>query len=230
MIYVTGDTHGFIERFQENNMNDQNWTENDYLIVCGDFGFIFENDEAEKEKLDFLATKPYNICFCDGNHENFDALYSYPLQEWNGGRVHRIRENIFHLMRGQVFEIEGKKIFTFGGARSTDRTAASAYWWPQEQPNEEEFKIGLANLEKHDFKVDYIITHTALLDINWLIAKQPSVRANLEISCRDTELMKYLWEYESKAEYKHWYFGHWHLDTPVNNKLTAVYFDVHTIE
>ena len=116
MIRVAGDTHGDPVRFIENNMGDNEWTSDDYLIVCGDFGFIFRNNEAEREFLDYLETKPYTICFCDGNHENFPAIFSYPKEKWNGGYVHRIRKNVLHLMRGQVFEIDGRKVFTMGGA------------------------------------------------------------------------------------------------------------------
>lgn len=32
-----------------------------------------------------------------------------------------IQKSFLHLMRGQVFEIDGKKIFTFGGASSHDK-------------------------------------------------------------------------------------------------------------
>lgn len=56
----------------------------------------------------------------DGNYENFDRLYSYPVEEWHGGKVYKIRNSVIHLMCGQVFEIDGKKIFTIGGARSHD--------------------------------------------------------------------------------------------------------------
>ena len=55
-----------------------------------------------------------------GNHENFDRLYQYPVEDWHSGKVHKIRESVLHLMRGQVFEIEEKKIFSFGGASSHD--------------------------------------------------------------------------------------------------------------
>ena len=64
---------------------------------------------------------PFSVLFVDGNHENFDLLNSYPVEIWKGGKVHRVKPNITHLMRGQVFEIEGKTIFTFGGATSIDR-------------------------------------------------------------------------------------------------------------
>lgn len=56
--------------------------------------------------------------FVDGNHENFDRLYEYPVEEWHGCKVHKIRSLVIHMMRGQVFEIEGQNIFTFGGPSS----------------------------------------------------------------------------------------------------------------
>ena len=141
MIYITGDTHGDHIRFIENNMGDDEWTEKDYLIVCGDFGFVFLNNDSEKEFLDFLEKKPYTICFCDGNHENFPAIFSYPKELWNGGYVHRIRNNVLHLMRGQVFQIDGKKIFTMGGAYSIDRYVRKLNfsYWKEELPNNQEY-------------------------------------------------------------------------------------------
>lgn len=122
MIYVTGDTHGHLRQIQKlEEYYCHSWTEKDFLIICGDFGFIFADDEEEKRVLDELEKRPYTILFVDGNHENFPAIFRYPEEIWNGGRVHRIRKNILHLMRGQVFEIDGKSFFTFGGAYSIDK-------------------------------------------------------------------------------------------------------------
>lgn len=58
--------------------------------------------------------------FVDGNHENFDKLYQYPEKDWHGGRVHEIRPNVLHLMRGHVFDIQGHSFFCMGGAMSHD--------------------------------------------------------------------------------------------------------------
>ena len=45
MIYVTGDTHGEYGRILE---FDKKLKKDDAIIVCGDFGFIFQNDDKEK--------------------------------------------------------------------------------------------------------------------------------------------------------------------------------------
>ena len=76
MIYVTGDTHGDYKIFSQKKF--KNIKEGDTLIICGDFGFIWNGDAKEKKILDKLAKKKYNICFVDGTHENFDLLDKYP--------------------------------------------------------------------------------------------------------------------------------------------------------
>lgn len=98
-------------------------TKEDCVIICGDFGGIwnygFEN-QKEAEALDWLDSRPFTTLFVCGNHENFDRLYEYPVEEWHGGKVHKIRDSVLHMMRGQVFEIDDRKIFSFGGASSHD--------------------------------------------------------------------------------------------------------------
>lgn len=158
MIYVTGDTHGDIGRFRDKQM--KKLKKGDTLIVCGDFGFLWDDSRREHNDLKRLMSKNYTIAFVDGCHENFDLLEGYPVTEWNGGKVHMIAENIIHLMRGQVFEIEGKRIFTFGGGHSQDYDFRSdEKWWKREQPSDEEIAEGIHNLREYDYKIDYVITH-----------------------------------------------------------------------
>ena len=138
MIYITGDCHRDYRRFNTRNFPEQKeMTKDDYVIICGDFGGIWDKDEESKEEiylLDWLDSKPYTTLFVDGNHENFDRLYTYPEEEWNGGKIHRIRDSVIHLMRGQVFTIDEKKIFTFGGASSHDISGGIL------EPDDPEFK------------------------------------------------------------------------------------------
>lgn len=223
MIYITGDTHGDRLRFTENNMNDENWTEDDYLLVCGDFGFIFHNDSEENTFLDYLETKPYFICFCDGNHENFQAINSYPKEKWNGGYVHKIRNNIFHLMRGQVYEIDNRKLFTMGGAYSLDRylRKLNYSYWEEELPSNEEYSEAVQNLKKHNNSVDIIITHTAPKEIILKMGNYPDNH--------DLELTGFLEWIMHEVDFKHWYFGHWHNDKSLTDKITAVYSEIHYV-
>ena len=61
----------------------------------------------------------------------------------------------------KFFILEGKKFFTFGGATSVDKANRTEFisWWKEEMPTGAEFELGFVNLEKHNWKVDYIITH-----------------------------------------------------------------------
>ena len=119
MIFITGDCHGNFERFNPSIFPEQKeMTKEDYVIICGDFGGVWHKDEESPEEtmvLDWLDSRPFTTLFVCGNHENFDRLYQYPVEDWHGGKVHKIRDSVLHLMRGQVFEIEEKKIFSFGG-------------------------------------------------------------------------------------------------------------------
>lgn len=70
-----------------------------------------ESGESASERywLKWLEDKPFTTVFVCGNHENFDRLYQYPVKEWHGGKVHEIRPHVLHLMRGEIFDIEGLK-------------------------------------------------------------------------------------------------------------------------
>ena len=221
MIRFTGDTHGEQSRFQDFiSAGEEFWTKDDTLIVCGDFGYLFKNDTIENIFLTDLEKKKYNICFCCGNHENFDALEKYEVEEWNGGKVHRIRKNVFHLMRGQVYTIENKKIFTFGGAYSIDRYMRKEHisWWRQEIPSNEEYKEASENLKRHEYKVDYVVTHTAPREIILRMGHNPDMH--------DAELTGFLEWIMYEISYKAWFFGHWHMDKEIDNKHRALWFDV----
>lgn len=212
MIYVTGDTHGGIERI--NDLEEKlGLQKGDYLIVCGDFGFIYYDNYVEQLVLNEFSTKEYTILFIDGNHENFPALFRFPEEIWNGGRVHRIRENVIHLMRGQVFEIEGKRIFAFGGALSTDRAfrKLNISYWDEEIPSKDEILEAKHNLEMCNYKVDYIVTHTAPTSVKELMCYQIS-----ELDA-DRAFTDYLDEVRCKVEYKKWFCGHFHVNRYATN-------------
>lgn len=120
-IFITGDTHGDFSRFENTIFYEQvGLTKKDCVMITGDFGGIWDGSAEEQRQLDWLEKKPFTTLFVSGNHENFDLLAEYPVEEWNGGRVQKIRPSVIHLMRGQVYSIQGKTFFTMGGASSHD--------------------------------------------------------------------------------------------------------------
>ncbi|MDE5601957.1 MAG: hypothetical protein K2J16_05610, partial [Clostridia bacterium] len=137
--------------------------------------------------------------------------------------VHRIRPNLIHLMRGQVFEIDGKTIFTFGGATSIDRymRREGISWWAQELPTYEERDEGMDNLKRYGNKVDYIITHSC----GKRALMHPQIRriAGEKVSSPEIHILS---TFEDEVEFKHWYFGHFHIDARLSYKYTALMHDI----
>lgn len=224
MIYITGDTHGTnnVQKLYSFAMSMSGLTKEDYLIIAGDFGAVW-NEQTLEDNLRFYSSLPFTVLFVDGNHENFDLLNSYPVETWNGGKVHKIKPDIIHLMRGQVFGIEGKTIFTFGGATSIDREwrTEGKSWWKQEVPTREELAEGLANLERYGNKVDYIVTHSC----SERALAYPAMRndVGIKLNCPEVGLLSYI---EDKTDFKHWYFGHFHVDREIGGRYTALYYNV----
>ena len=142
LIFLTGDTHIPYDISKLNRKwfpEQKNLTRNDYVIVLGDFGLYWHSNASYKHWRDWFQSKPFTILWLDGNHENFDWIESMEVTEWHGGKVHQ-DGNIIHLMRGQVYTIEGKKFFVMGGAASTDKECrrVGVSWWEQEIPSYKE--------------------------------------------------------------------------------------------
>ncbi len=243
MLFITGDTHSdFKRRFNTTNFPEQkNMCKDDFVLICGDFGGIWNYEcESKEEKhwLDWFEERSYTLLFIDGNHENFDRLYNYPEKEWHGGRVHEIRPHVLHLMRGQIFEIDGKSIFTFGGASSHDIQGGILdpdgpdfmekrkrlnqgflpyrikhySWWEDELPSQEEMDEGIKNLKKHNNQVDFIVTHCCASSTQELFRQGvPDI------------LTDYFEDIRQKIMFKKWFFGHYHDNLNVNEKETLIY-------
>jgi len=217
MIFITGDTHMPIDIKKLDNQfyEEMFMSKKDYVIICGDFGGVWDKSAERLSCLNKLNNKKYTTLFIDGNHENFDLLNSFEVIPWCGGKVHKIKNSIYHLMRGQVYTIEDKTFFTMGGANSTDKMYRTPHssWWSQEMPAAEEYNEARENLKKADYKVDYILTHTAPLSI---------IEAFYE-PYDELPLNLFLEEIKDTVAFKHWYFGHVHKDITINDRFTALF-------
>lgn len=229
MIFITGDTHGdWMSRLNTAAFPEQKeMTKDDYVIICGDFGY-WHDTKSERYNLKWLENKPFTTLFVDGNHENFDRLNNLPVEHWNGGTIHKINSSVYHLMRGQVFTLENKTFFTFGGASShdirhgvlepndprikqwrKDRTKLfrinRVSWWEKELPSDTEMQTGLDNLAKYNNQVDYIITHSPYTSL----LRQMDGGSGLYQSDR---LSDYLQTIKQTVDFKQWMFGHMHVN------------------
>lgn len=204
-IFAHGDIHGqigfnkFISACERAGL-----TKEDYVVVCGDFGLVWYGRGVELKLLDKLNSQPWTTLWVDGNHENFDLLGTYKIQDWKGGKVQFIRPKVIHLCRGQVFNLLDKKIFSFGGAQSVDRCVRKLgeSMWEQEVPSESDFMEGKRNLAKHNYRVDFIFSHTCPRFLVPLL-----LLGGFEDWDLTTEYLDY---FATNTEYKGWWFGHWH--------------------
>ena len=187
MIYITGDTHIPInlEKLTDEKFPEQEqFTKSDYIIITGDFGGIWDGSDEEKFWIRWLNERNFTTLFVDGNHENF--------------------------------EIDGIKIFTMGGATSIDKIyrVEGKSWWAEEMPSESEYQNAIENLTKHDYKVDYIITHCC----------PDSIQNKINPYYSHDKLTNFLEAFvKEKCNYKHWFFVHYHEDLEIDSKHTCLY-------
>ena len=209
-IFVTGDIHASydIAKLSESCFDTAGLTKDDYVIICGDFGLVWNNSASEQYWLRWLDARPFTTLFVDGNHEGFSLLNSLPETTWNGGAVHQVATSVLHLKRGQLFNIDGYRIFTMGGATSSeyDRThrIQGKTWFTEEIPNEQERATALETLDAADWACDFVITHCAPSSSAQGISEHTD---RLEIHPMD--------EYTD--------CGHYHIDAQIQDKTTALY-------
>ncbi len=208
MIYLISDLHGKID-FAGIKEYCNVAQKDDLLIILGDVGLEFEDTEENRKFTEFILAIDKNIAIVDGNHDNFAFLNSFPTEDWNGGTVGRITKNILHLKRGNIYNIQGKTFFVFGGCKSSPKWKEMGLWHEGEEPTEEQLALAHENLKKCNFKVDYILTHKY---------EQTPTRGTVCESLREFTLFL-----EENVEYKQWYAGHWHRNMQVDEKHTLVY-------
>jgi len=244
MIYITGDCHADYRRFSTDNFQEQKeMTRDDIVIVCGDFG-IWDDSNSERWWFKWLAGKSFTIAFVDGNHENFDRLYSdeFPVVDFHGGKAHQIRENIFHLMRGYVFTFEGKKFFAFGGAQSHDirdgildrddfKTNEQFFnairlWYKQRRMfrinHVSWWKQELPTQEEMDFGLQTLNENGNKVD--YIISHCcPQEIASVNGYHNPDKLTMYFNEIAHTVQFDKWYFGHYHNERTTYMKFVMLY-------
>lgn len=258
-VYVTGDCHGDFRKLSNRSFSEQREMaqsclgeiessrggqrqgreeKNGCVIITGDFGYWDTDSKEQQYWLSWLEQRSFAVLWLDGNHENFDLLDRLPITSWHGGKVQFLSPSVIHLMRGQVYEIAGKKLFTFGGAASHDTEVIleaedpmlkqkvhrlrkrkipyrirNVSWWERELPSQEEMDEGLQNLEKNGWNVDFILTHCCA---------GSTQRQYFGAEYTENALTEYLEGIKQRCEYQKWFFGHYHKDFSMGEKETVI--------
>lgn len=244
MIFVCGDIHRaydyykvplLVRQLNEDGTIDRCLKDNEpiYIICTGDFGFIWHNAKGYKKKDGFGVAKEdseelqdcfnslaegttITFLFLDGNHENFDMLNAVKKSIKWGGYVQQVAAHVYHLMRGEIYTLDGLTFLTIGGGLSVDKKyrTEGKNWWPQEELSQDEANYAMKNFETHNLKVDYILSHTC---------PQPVVN-RLEAEClpaydtatwgqkTDDPTTIRLTPFALVGDFKAWIFGHFHID------------------
>lgn len=216
-FYVTGDTHRDFERIEEFCEENQTTVE-DVMIILGDAGinyYLHAYDRALKTRLSKL-----NITlFCvHGNHEQRAPLAAdYDEVVWNEGIVYVEPQypNLLFAKDGEIYNFKGKKVMAIGGAYSIDkyyRLRNGLQWFESEQPDENIKSYVESQLEKSNWKIDIILSHTVPIEAEPTWAFLPG----LDQTQVDKTTEKWLQYIYDNLEFSEWYAGHYHVEHEEN--------------
>lgn len=220
MICITGDMHGELERFNDKRI--RSLKKGDFLIVCGDFGFVWDGSKREEAILKSIGKKRFYTLFIEGCHENYDLLAKYPEEDFCGGRVNVISGNLMHIKRGSILDLQGMRFFAFGGGQTKDIDIRrdSHTWYEAELPTTEEVRDAVLNLKNADGKLDYIITHEP----------PASMKEFLGFEVRQISHMHTFFDaVKNDCTFKMWFFGKAHVNKVIPPKYRCLFDDVVTL-
>lgn len=219
-IYLTGDTHANVRRLLI--IDDSEMTKDDIVIVLGDFGVIWEKDSQMTDTvLELLSEKNFTLAFLDGNHENFPEIARLEKETyWNGGKIGLLPYGIIHLLRGEIYNINGRIIGVCGGANSIDlwhRTEGIS-WWREEEITDNDIDNFMVAANKYNNKIDMMLSHDAPASMIPIIKLYSGVNDG-DISNSQIQLEKI----NQEINISKWYFGHWHIDKVIDDKFECLY-------
>ena len=227
----------------------------DFCGIWNTDRFSASESSEEQYSLDWLDNRPFTTLFVPGNHENYDRLTGcvneklldswfyrkmpdsekdklragYPRKEWHGGFVREIRPSVLMLEHGDIFDINGRTCFAFGGARSHDISAGILD--PAEYPDEKAFKAAYKKMVGRPFRVR---------GVSWWDQEMPSFEAmahgqdTLREFMKDHERVDFIFTHDAPAsdkiylgytadalncyleslrdmmKYGRWFYGHLH--------------------
>ncbi|SCJ67244.1 Uncharacterised protein [Anaerotruncus sp. 2789STDY5834896] len=210
MLYITGDTHGDYDRFEDKAV--RRLKQGDVLVVCGDFGFVWDGGKREQKILKKLGKKKYTILFVPGSGDNYDLLREYPEETLYGAPARRIEQGVYQLLTGQFYDIDGKRLLAFGGGESMDQDIIGRELFCDQLPTKAELDVFCQQHagEKTDLVVSY--------EPPYAIASFLDLEAKA-----DSYYGLYLDTISRQIEFKQWFFGKHHVDKRVTPRYMGVF-------
>lgn len=221
-IYITGDTHGNFNRIYDL-CEKIDTTTDDTIIILGDVGINYYGGKRDKKTKEKLSKLPITIFAIKGNHEEYAGdLQNYTEDEYWGSPVFIESEypNLVFAKDGEIynlpFEDGTREAIVIGGAYSVDkfyRLARGFKWFKNEQPSEETKAYVEKQLDKVNWRVDYVLSHTCPLKyepIEWFL---PMV----DQSTVDKGTEEWLDTIHDKINTDVWYCGHYHGEKRIDN-------------
>lgn len=211
MVYITGDTHADIDIHKlttGNFVEQKQLTKDDYVIILGDFGFVWDGSNRDLWWQRWLHNKPWTTLFIDGNHDNHPMIWAYPEKEMFGSTVREINDSIFYLQRGEIYNIDGYNFLTLGGAESIDRfyRTPEVSWWDTESIRNSDITHARHNVNaliQSGGKLDFVLTHCAPYFVEKHIGDY--------IMHTQSSLLLGDLAY-TLPTFSAWFFGHYHVD------------------
>lgn len=178
IFYAIGDLHGnakflleALEKIANETKNSANL--NVFIFFVGDFGFIFNGSEKEKNKKQVILNRyNFNYIVILGNHENYSLIYKLKVINRYNANVYLDNEvnNLIYVINGETLTIRDKNFWCYGGGVSVDQARREVHdmlynektWW-EEEIDESNFEKGIHNFKNK--KIDVILTHDVPLNI-----------------------------------------------------------------
>ncbi|GAB1476876.1 hypothetical protein MASR2M70_17120 [Bacillota bacterium] len=226
MIYITGDTHGNFKRVAAL-CDTVNSTLDDILIILGDVGVNYYEDDRDVKQKKLLSSLPITLFCIHGNHEarpEYTGLYQ--TKSWHGGNVFVENEypNILFAKDGELFDLGGFQTIAIGGAYSVDkfyRLARGWHWWSNEQPSTEIKQAVERKLGDLGNQIDVVLSHTCPLKYEPIEV----FLGGIDQSTVDKTTEQWLDDIEDRLIYRKWYCGHYHTSKKID-KLEFLFEDI----
>ena len=242
-FFITGDKHRNFSRIKKF-CRDMNTRRKDVLIVLGDAGFNYYDDERDDNLKREISALNITLFCLHGNKENRPQnIATYGIRSFCGGKVYYEPKypNILFAVDGEIYTFEGKKYMVVGGAHSVDKLRCleeKLPFWADEMPDDVTKAKVEERLKAENNTVYGMLTHTCPIDYlptemfvstrqNAIIKRKPRKAKSKKMFKPDIDRSTEIWlgELEKKLDFEIWFCGHYHIDKQID-KIQMMCYEI----